>query len=560
MLRQLKAITTKIAAGANVATAAAMLLAGMADRVNPAEHPYLATAGLLFPVMLTANAAFLAFWLLFKWRMAAIPVAAYAAAIGPIRTYMPINPPADPPACPPFPFANGLRARGPSRPRIGPASFGFQREGDMQEILHAPHEQIEEIQLEGIKKTVIACYENVPFYKKSFDEAGFDPYAVKSLDDLQKAPFVTKQDLRDNYPYGMFATPLSEVKEIHMSSGTTGVATVGGYTQHDLDIWGECFARGIEYANGGADDVVHVCYGYGLFTGGLGAHYGGLYSGATTIPMSAGNTERQIRVLKEMGSTIICCTPSYAMHIADTAIEMGIDPARDFHLRAGIHGAEPFSDNFRRDLERKLNYHVLDVYGLTETMGPGVAIECWEQNGLHLAEDHFYAEIIDPNTGEVLPDGEWGELVLTTIDREASPVVRYRTRDITRILPGECACGCTHRRIDRIHGRTDDMLIIRGVNVFPSQIEDVMKTFDQVSSWYQIEVDTDHRSLDMVTEVNPDFAFDSVASVERLQKEISARLKTALSVGVRVQLVEPKTIARSEGKAKRIVDLRKGIK
>ena len=433
----------------------------------------------------------------------------------------------------------------------------------MQEILHAPHEQIEEIQLEGIKKTVIACYENVPFYKKSFDDAGFDPYAVKSLDDLQKAPFVTKQDLRDNYPYGMFATPLSEVKEIHMSSGTTGVATVGGYTQHDLDIWGECFARGIEYAGGGADDVVHVCYGYGLFTGGLGAHYGGLYSGATTIPMSAGNTERQIRVLKEMGSTIICCTPSYAMHIADTALEMGIDPARDFHLRAGIHGAEPFSDNFRRGLERKLNYHVLDVYGLTETMGPGVAIECWEQNGLHLAEDHFYAEIIDPNTGEVLPDGEWGELVLTTIDREASPVVRYRTRDITRILPGECACGCTHRRIDRIHGRTDDMLIIRGVNVFPSQIEDVMKTFDQVSSWYQIEVDTDHRSLDMVTlkaEVNPDFAFDSVAAVERLQKEISARLKTALSVGVKVKLVEPKTIARSEGKAKRIVDLRKGIK
>ena len=345
--------------------------------------------------------------------------------------------------------------------------------------------------------------------------------------------------------------------------GMAGAQVAGERTGFALDERGECFARGIEYANGGADDVVHVCYGYGLFTGGLGAHYGGLYSGATTIPMSAGNTERQIRVLKEMGSTIICCTPSYAMHIADTAIEMGIDPARDFHLRAGIHGAEPFSDNFRRDLERKLNYHVLDVYGLTETMGPGVAIECWEQNGLHLAEDHFYAEIIDPNTGEVLPDGEWGELVLTTIDREASPVVRYRTRDITRILPGECACGCTHRRIDRIHGRTDDMLIIRGVNVFPSQIEDVMKTFDQVSSWYQIEVDTDHRSLDMVTlkaEVNPDFAFDSVAAVERLQKEISARLKTALSVGVKVKLVEPKTIARSEGKAKRIVDLRKGIK
>ena len=277
--------------------------------------------------------------------------------------------------------------------------------------------------------------------------------------------------------------------------------------------------------------------------------------------MSAGNTERQIRVLKEMGSTIICCTPSYAMHIADTALEMGIDPAKDFHLRAGIHGAEPFSDNFRRDLERKLNYRVLDVYGLTETMGPGVAIECWEQTGLHLAEDHFYAEIIDPATGENLPDGEWGELVLTSVDREACPVVRYRTRDITRILPGECACGRTHRRIDRLHGRTDDMLIIRGVNVFPSQIEDVVKTFPQVASWYQIELDT-KGALDTVTlklEVNPGFAFDVIGAIEQLQKEISAALKSALSVGITVKLVEPHTIARSEGKAKRVVDLRKGI-
>ncbi len=430
-----------------------------------------------------------------------------------------------------------------------------------QPILTAPHEQIEALQLEGIKKTVVKCYENVPFYKKSFDEAGFDPYALSSLDDLKKAPFICKQDLRDNYPYKLFATPLSEVKEIHMSSGTTGVATVGGYTEHDLDIWGECFARGIIYANGDENDIVHVCYGYGLFTGGLGAHYGGLWMDSTVIPMSAGNTERQIRVLKEMGSTIICCTPSYAMHIADTAIEMGIDPAKDFHLRAGIHGAEPFSDNFRRDLERKLNYRVLDVYGLTETMGPGVAIECWEQTGLHLAEDHFYAEIIDPATGENLPDGEWGELVLTSVDREASPVVRYRTRDITRILPGECACGRTHRRIDRLHGRTDDMLIIRGVNVFPSQIEDVVKTFPQVASWYQIELDT-KGSLDVVTlklEVNPDFDFDQINAIEHLQKAITAALKSALSVGITVKLVEPHSIPRSEGKAKRVVDLRKGI-
>ena len=263
-----------------------------------------------------------------------------------------------------------------------------------------------------------------------------------------------------------------------------------------------------------------------------------------------------------MGPTILACTPSYAMHIADTAIEMGLDPARDFNLRAGIHGAEPFSDNFRRDLERKLGYRVLDIYGLTETMGPGVAIECWEQQGLHIAEDHFYPEIINPETGEVLPDGEWGELVITTLDREASPVVRYRTRDITRIIPGECPCGRTHRRIDRIHGRTDDMLIIRGVNVFPSQIEDVMKTFPEMSSWYQIEVDTDHRSLDIVTlkaEPNPNVDLDSIADIDRLQKRISAALKAALSVGVKVKLVEPKSIPRSEGKAKRIVDLRKEL-
>lgn len=427
-------------------------------------------------------------------------------------------------------------------------------------ILFESHDKIEQIQLEGIKKTVVSCYENIPFYKKSFDEAGFDPYSVTSLDDVKKMPFVQKQDLRDAYPYGMLAVPLKDVKEIHMSSGTTGIATVGAYTDHDLKIWGECFARGIEYANGDENDVCHVCYGYGLFTGGLGAHYGGLSAGCTTIPMSAGNTERQIRVLKTMGSSILCCTPSYAMHIADTAIEMGIDPAKEFNLRAGIHGAEPFSDNFRKDLERKLNYHVLDVYGLTETMGPGVAIECWEQQGLHVAEDHFYVEIINPETGENVPDGEWGELVITTTDREASPVVRYRTRDITRIIPGQCPCGRTHRRIDRIHGRTDDMLIIRGVNVFPSQIEDVMKTFPQMSSWYQIEVDTDHRSLDLVTlkaEVNPDVDLDSIGEIDALKKQIQAAMKTALSVGVKVQLVEPKTIPRSEGKAKRIVDLRK---
>lgn len=430
------------------------------------------------------------------------------------------------------------------------------------DILHASRERIEQIQLEGIQKTVLDVYERIPFYKKSFDEAGFDPRSVKSLDDVARIPFVQKQDLRDAYPYGMLAVPLKDVREIHMSSGTTGIATVGAYTEHDLKIWGECFSRAVDFAHGDENDVMQICYGYGLFTGGLGAHYGSISAGCATIPISAGNTERQIRILREMGPTILACTPSYAMHIADTAIEMGLDPARDFSLRAGIHGAEPFSDNFRRDLERKLGYRVLDIYGLTETMGPGVAIECWEQQGLHIAEDHFYPEIINPETGEVLPDGEWGELVITTLDREASPVVRYRTRDITRIIPGECPCGRTHRRIDRIHGRTDDMLIIRGVNVFPSQIEDVMKTFPEMSSWYQIEVDTDHRSLDIVTlkaEPNPNVDLDSIADIDRLQKRISAALKAALSVGVKVKLVEPKSIPRSEGKAKRIVDLRKEL-
>ena len=430
------------------------------------------------------------------------------------------------------------------------------------DILHASRERIEQIQLEGIQKTVLDVYEHIPFYKKSFDEAGFDPRSVKSLDDVARIPFVQKQDLRDAYPYGMLAVSLKDVREIHMSSGTTGIATVGAYTEHDIKIWGECFSRAVDFAHGDENDVMQICYGYGLFTGGLGAHYGSISAGCATIPISAGNTERQIRILREMGPTILACTPSYAMHIADTAIEMGLDPARDFSLRAGIHGAEPFSDNFRRDLERKLGYRVLDIYGLTETMGPGVAIECWEQQGLHIAEDHFYPEIINPETGEVLPDGEWGELVITTLDREASPVVRYRTRDITRIIPGECPCGRTHRRIDRIHGRTDDMLIIRGVNVFPSQIEDVMKTFPEMSSWYQIEVDTDHRSLDIVTlkaEPNPNVDLDSIADIDRLQKRISAALKAALSVGVKVKLVEPKSIPRSEGKAKRIVDLRKEL-
>ena len=427
-----------------------------------------------------------------------------------------------------------------------------------EEALSLKQGDIAKIQLEGLKKTLVACYENVAFYTSLFDQAGFDPYSFTSFDQLSVLPFTTKQDLRDNYPDKLFAIPKRDIREIHMSSGTTGVATVGAYSEHDLKIWADCFARGIAFAGGTQEDVCHVCYGYGLFTGGLGAHYGGIAAGCMTIPMSAGNTERQIRVLRDMGSTILCCTPSYAMHIADAAIAMGLDPAHDFSLRVGIHGAEAFSDNFRKDLEKKFNYKVLDVYGLTETMGPGVAIECACQTGLHLAEDHFYAEIVDPDTGEVLPDGEWGELVITTIDREATPVIRYRTRDITRIMPGECACGCHHRRIDRLHGRTDDMLILRGVNVFPSQIEDVMKSMKELSSWYVVEL-TDRNHLVHATlkvELEQGFAFDEIAAIARIQKELEHRLRTALSVGIKVVIVEPFSIPRSTGKAKRIVDLR----
>ena len=426
------------------------------------------------------------------------------------------------------------------------------------EITHMPHEELEAIQLERLQWTAKHCYDNVEFFKQKFDEAGVKPEDIKSLEDITKLPFTTKQDMRDAYPYGLFAVPLSECVEIHMSSGTTGVATVSGYTQHDIEVWGDCFARGIGYAGGDENDVLHVCYGYGLFTGGLGAHYGGLNCKCTTIPMSAGNTPRQINVLKNMGSSIIACTPSYAMHIADTAIEMGIDPKKEFKLKAGIHGAEAFSDQFRANLEEKLDYKVYDVYGLTEVMGPGVAMECAEQNGLHLVEDHIFAEILDPVTHEPVPEGEWGELVLTTLTKEATPVIRYRTKDITRIMPGECACGRTHRRIDRLHGRTDDMMIIRGVNVFPSQIENVCTAFPELENWYQIEL-TREKGLDVATlkiETVAGFDFDEVGKIQDLQERVKAALKAELNIAIVIKIVEPHTIQRSECKDVRIVDLR----
>lgn len=422
-------------------------------------------------------------------------------------------------------------------------------------------DQMEDLQLERLKALVVRVYENIGFYRKSFDEAGFDPYSVTSLADLSRAPFTTKQNLRDGYPFGMFAVPRDEVLEIHASSGTTGQATVVGYTQHDLEVWGDCFARAIGYAGGDRESVMQIAYGYGLFTGGLGAHWGGIRFGATTIPMSSGNTKRQIQLIKDFGTTILACTPSYAMLIADTALEMGIDPKKEFKLEAGIFGAEPISDELRRELERKLDIQVYDIYGLSEIMGPGVACECEKQQGLHVADDHFIIEIIDPNTMQPLPDGQWGELVITTLSKDCSPVIRYRTRDITRIIPGVCSCGRTTRRIDRLHGRTDDMLIIRGVNVFPSQIEGVIAGFDEVSSWYQVVVTSqgamDH--VDLNIEVVPDFDFDEVRAIERLQNAVKGELKSNLQIAVDVHVVEPKSLPRSEGKAQRVIDRREKV-
>lgn len=425
-----------------------------------------------------------------------------------------------------------------------------------------PRDQLRVLQLYRMKQTIKRAYDNVPFYRKSFDEAGVSPEDLRSFDDLKRFPFVIKQDMRDAYPFGLFAVPPKEVTRIHASSGTTGQATVVGHTAADLKNWGECFARGIAMVGGNADSTIQVSYGYGLFTGGLGAHQGGEAMGCTVIPTSSGNTKRQIQMMRDLETDILACTPSYALLIADTALEMGLDPAHDFKISAGIFGAEPASENVRQQIREKLGIRYCDVYGLSEIMGPGVAMECSESNGLHLAEDHFFAEIVDPNTLEPVEDGEYGELVITTLTRECCPLVRYRTRDITRIIAEPCACGRTHRKIDRIVGRSDDMLIIRGVNVFPSQIEQVITGFPEIVPHYQIVLTTkgvlDH--VQLLVETVPEFSFDEVRKLEELKARLAAELKSNLQVAVEIKLVEPKTIDRSEGKAKRIVDLREGAK
>ncbi|MBE6471115.1 MAG: phenylacetate--CoA ligase [Coriobacteriaceae bacterium] len=426
-----------------------------------------------------------------------------------------------------------------------------------EELETMPREEIEKLQLDRVKNLVHYVYERIPLYKERFDEAGVSPDDLQTLDDLRKFPFTVKQDLRDSYPFGMFAVPIDEVARIHCSSGTTGTASVVGYTEHDLDEWGDCFARFVRAADCGPGSVMQVAYGYGLFTGGLGAHEGGQHAGCAMVPTSTGNTKRQVRLLRDFKVEVLACTPSYALVIADTAKAMGIDKS-ELHLKAAILGAEPCSEGMRKEIEQKLDCQVYDIYGLSEVMGPGVSCECGEQHGLHVNEDKFIIEIVDPETFEPLPDGQWGEVVFTTLTKECSPLVRYRTRDISRIIPGTCPCGRTGRRMDRIAGRTDDMLIIRGVNVFPVQFAQVISEFPEVTSYYQIILTLkgplDHVELHVETVM--DFPFDEIRRLQDLKKRIEAALKENLQVAVDVKIVEPMTIERSEGKAKRIIDLR----
>ena len=414
------------------------------------------------------------------------------------------------------------------------------------------------LQLEKLRKLIGDTALKIDFYKNSFASHGVSVQDLSSLDDITKFPFTTKQDMREAYPFKMFAVDRDEVVRVHCSSGTTGTATVVGYTQKDIDDWADCFARCLVMAGGSAKSMVQVSYGYGLFTGGLGAHHGAHRLGASVLPTSSGNTKRQIQLMNDFGTDILCCTPSYALLIADTAIAMGLNPANDFNLSYGILGAEPFSEGMRREIEAKLGIKVLDIYGLSEIMGPGVSCECEYGNGLHINEDHFLIEIIDPVTLQPVKDGEYGEVVFTTLSKQCSPLVRYRTRDISRIIPGECACGRTHRRMDRISGRSDDMLIIRGVNVFPSQIEEVISTFEEVTMYYQIVLSTkgalDH--VELLIEPTQDFAFDEVRKIEDLKRRIAGELKSNLQVSVAIRIVESKSIARSEGKAVRVIDNR----
>ena len=425
------------------------------------------------------------------------------------------------------------------------------------EIECASRDQIRAWQGERLAKTVKRVYENVEFYRKRMDEMGVKPEDIQSVDDLHKLPFLTKDDLRDAYPYGLLAAPLSDCVRIQSTSGTTGRRVVAFYTQHDLDLWEECCARAIAAAGGTNEDVVHVCYGYGLFTGGPGLNGGSHKVGCLTLPMSSGNTERQIQFMRDLGSTILCCTPSYAAYIGETLHEMGFTPD-DIKLKAGIFGAEPWTEEMRREIEKSLGIKAYDIYGLTETSGPGVSFECSEQTGMHINEDNFIAEIIDPDTGEVLPEGSKGELVFTSITKEAFPLLRYRTRDICVLTREKCSCGRTLVKMTKPMGRSDDMLIIRGVNVFPSQIETVLIEQGYTPN-YQIEVDRVNNSdtLDINVEMSAEQFSDTVKGIQQKERELVDAIKTILGITPKVHLVSPKSIVRSEGKAVRVIDKRK---
>lgn len=421
-----------------------------------------------------------------------------------------------------------------------------------------PREALESLQLKRLQQTLQRVNAMVPFYRDSFRKANVDPDQIRSLKDLQRLPFTLKQDMRDNYPYGLFAVPLEQIVRIHASSGTTGKPTVVGYTRRDIDMWSELMARSFVAAGAHKGDVIHNAYGYGLFTGGLGAHYGAEKLGASVIPMSGGNTKKQIMIMQDFGSTVLTCTPSYSLYLAEAAAEEGVD-IRKLKLRVGIFGAEPWTEEIRQEIQGKLGIKAIDIYGLSEILGPGVAVECIEaQKGLHIWEDHFIPEIINPDSGEVLPLGEKGELVITTITKEGIPMIRYRTRDITRLIPEPCICGRTHMRLERMSGRSDDMLIIRGVNVFPSQIESVLVAIDGVEPHYLLIVDREDNldTLEIQVEVNEQTFSDEIKVLQVLSARIRKEIKDLLGITSKVRLVEPKTIARSEGKAKRVIDKR----
>jgi len=419
-------------------------------------------------------------------------------------------------------------------------------------------EDLEQLQLERLQSTLYRVGTHVPFYRKKFAELKIDYDDFKSLADLRRLPFTVKQDLRDNYPYGLFAVPQRDVVRIHSSSGTTGLATVVGYTRNDLKNWSDLVARVLTGAGVTKDDVIQIAFGYGLFTGGFGLHYGAERLGASVIPISAGNTKRQIQIMQDFKTTALVCTPSYALIIADTMMEMGINPS-SLSLRVGLFGAEPWSEAMRHEINAKLGIRATDNYGLSEVMGPGVAGECEECNGLHISEDHFLLEVLDPDTLEPVEPGEVGELVVTTLTKEAFPMIRYRTRDLTRLIPEPCACGRTFTRMQRIMGRTDDMLIIKGVNVFPIQIEKVLFEIEGTAPHYQIIIERENHNdkITVLVEVNESLFFDQMKKQRQMVDHIKARLASELGIGVNVKLVEEKTLERSEGKSKRVIDKRK---